>query len=85
LLGSRLDRESELIGPVIGGRGSETYKAELDAAITGGAVAFSVTIRQEVIHTATFPSSLRTTWPAASKQIGSMPPRFEGQSMTISR
>ena len=64
---------------------TEAYKPELDAAMTGGDVAVSMTIRQEVIHTATFPLSLRTTWPAARRQIGWMPPRFEGQSMTISR
>lgn len=61
------------------------YKAELDAAMTGGGVALPMTSREEVILTATSPSWLRTTWPAASKQIGSMPLRFEGQSMTISR
>jgi hypothetical protein len=61
------------------------YRSEVDAAVMGGGVAFSMTIRQEVVHTATFPSSLLTTWPAARRQIGWMLPRFEGQSMTISR
>ncbi len=40
-----------------------------------------MTIRQEVIHTATFPSSLRTTWPTDLKQTGWRVFRFEGQSI----
>src|SRR5258708_2233369 len=64
---------------------TEAYKPELDAAMTGGDVAVSMTIRQEVIHTATFPLSLRTTWPAARRKMGWLLPCFEGQSMTISR
>jgi hypothetical protein len=65
--------------------GSETYMRELDAAITGGNVGFLMTNREEVTNTATFPSWIRTTRPAARKQIVWMLPCFEGQSITISR
>jgi hypothetical protein len=64
---------------------TRVYTPELDAAVTGGGVALPMTSREEVILTATSPSWLRTTWPAARRKMGWIPPCFEGQSMTISR
>jgi hypothetical protein len=60
------------------------YMPEMDAATTGGEVAFPMTSREEVIRTATSLSWLRTTSPAARRKIGLIAPGFEGQSMTIS-
>jgi len=49
---------SEFVGAVQ--RMRSAYKTELDAAMTAVGVTFSMTIRQEVTHIATFPASLRT-------------------------
>src|ERR1051325_4954537 len=60
------------------------YMAEADAATIAVAFVFWTTMRQKVIRTATFLPWLRTTCPAARRQIGSRLFCFEGQSMIIS-